>query len=263
MSKLEAEFNAARDKAFAEKAQAIKEEIALLEQGKHDGFLQRDVTLQQKYRDSLELASHERAYQIRNAMLVYETEVAQAEKDLTLDRKHLKKKMREALESKLEELEEERKNTTVAETKKVEPKDDAIPGGPKKKKPKPEVGVSAFVEGAYRSKKRVNPPHVNYVVRESDMFNDLHLIKRSIPRAQLEGILYDVYASGNDVLVYYDKQFDVGQPCIVADREGRAHYSGVVEVVSPVELKIRTKEGTTESLELSRLRQGEVYLQKP
>ncbi len=40
----------------------------------------------QKYREALELAARERAYQIRNAQAVYEAEVAQAEKDLILDR---------------------------------------------------------------------------------------------------------------------------------------------------------------------------------
>lgn len=95
------------------------------------------------------------------------------------------------------------------------------------------------------------------------MFNDLHLIKKHIPRAQLESILYDVYANGNDVLIYHDKQYDVGHTCIVTDKDGKARLSGVVDMVSPVELRVRTKQGVVESFELSKLRAGEVCLQKP
>ncbi len=88
--------------------------------------------------------------------------------------------------------------------------EEAHAGGPKKKKPKQEVAASTYVEGR---KRRINPPHVNYTVRETDTFQDLNLIKRHIPRSQLESILYDVYASGNDALIYYEKQFDIGQVC--------------------------------------------------
>lgn len=49
----------------------------------------------------------------------------------------------------------------------------------------------------------------------------------------------------------------------MTNREGVPEYAGVLEVVSPVEIKIKTQTGTVESLELGRLRRGEVCLQKP
>ena len=121
MGKIEKEFGALKEKYFANKAASIQNEIELIESGKHEQFLSREKALRKKMEDALESAARERTYQIHNAQLVYEGEAVQAEKDYQMDRKHLKKKMREALEQRLEELEEEKKNVSVVDysTKKM------------------------------------------------------------------------------------------------------------------------------------------------
>lgn len=73
---------------------------------------------------------------------------------------------------------------SVLETKKPTREDEAHTGAPKKKKPKQEVALSTYVET--RTKRRVHPPHVNYTVRDSDVYNDLAMMRRTLPRAQLE-----------------------------------------------------------------------------
>lgn len=103
--------------------------MSLIELGKHEQYLAKEKHLREKYEEALEAAARERDYQIRNAQLVYDGEVrtkpffgfvlwrlilcflvqvGQIEKDIQLDKKHLKKKMTEALQQRLEELEEVR-----------------------------------------------------------------------------------------------------------------------------------------------------------
>jgi len=60
-----------------------------------------------------------------------------------------------------------------------------------------------------------------------------------------------------------EQQYEVGSACIVTDREGKPLYDGVVEVVSPIEVKLKTKTGQSQSLTLSDLRDGQYCLRKP
>ncbi len=288
MEKIEHEFTSLKDTYFARKvrpemdrnslfsplfftsaktlqAATIQSEMALIEGGKHEQFIAKDLALQEKQRLAIEAAARERTYQIRNAQLVYEAEVSQAEKDLALDRKHLKKKMLDSLQMRLEELEEEKRNVSVVDFNAKKAAEESLAGQPKKKKPKPELApVITMADGR---RKRLNPPHVNYSIRDTEIYNDLHLLKRSaggLPRAQLEAVLYDVYASGNDGLVYYNTDFIVGHPLIVADREARLVYTGVLERVSPVEILVKPNSGSpVQSIELAKLRDGELSLLKP
>ena len=48
------------------------------------------------------------------------------------------------------------------------------------------------------------------------------------------------------------------------NREGKHLYEGVIEVVSPVEVKVRSKSGGgLESIELAKLREGEMTIFRP
>lgn len=132
LTQVEDEFVVLKNQYFAAQVEAVRKEMAQLADGTHEQYLAKQERLMHKHRDALETAARERAYQIHNAQVVYEIEVSQsasrqmgvcvcvcvcslvwqmlqAEKDLDMDKKHLKKKMREALEHRLEELEEERK----------------------------------------------------------------------------------------------------------------------------------------------------------
>merc|ERR1711916_58178 len=140
------------------------------------------------------MGARERTYQIHNAQLVYEGEALQAEKDHQADKKHLKKKMREALEQRLEELEDERKNVSVTDynAKKMTEEGGSMYDGKAKKKKKLNEANPVMVVGDFRGlfvvvvvcaffffffffldgrKRRINPPHVNYTIRDSDIYN--------------------------------------------------------------------------------------------
>lgn len=264
MSDIEQKFVKLKEDYFAQKVESVRNEMNLVENGKHEKYQAKDQLLVEKHQRSLEAAARERTYQIRSAQLVYEAEVAQAEKELQTDRKHLKKKMLEALQSRVEELEEEKKDLSVAEFNERKAAEEVMAVQPKKKKAKPEA--APVVTGPDGRRRRLNPPHVNYSIRDAEIYSDMHLLRKPLPRAQLENILYDVYASSNDALIYYDKRFEVGQGVIVADREGKQIYHGNVTVVSPVEVKIQVggnAGASTQSIELSKLREGELTLLKP
>lgn len=90
-------------------------------------------------------------------------------------------------------------------------------------------------------RKRLNPPHVNYGLRDTDIYSDLHLLKRggNVPRSmvsnecsstaslsfcfyavivQLDAILFDVFPSGSDTLVYHETRFERGHALVLADK---------------------------------------------
>lgn len=249
-----------QEKYFSDKKKAIRHEIELVDTGKHEQYIAKEKLLQKKLEAALEAAAKERTYQIRNAQLVYEAELAQAQKDFQLDRKHLKKKMKDALHRRIDELREEKKTISLADVKRKEQENRQQSSGSRRKKAKQDI----LPENFETRKRRINPPHVNYHLREGEIYSDIHLIRRGpYPRAQLENILYDVYAVGNDAVVYYEKQFEVGQACVVTDEQGKPQYSGVIEMVSPIEVKVQAKQGETKSIEMAKLRDGNLCLVKP
>merc|ERR1711991_109788 len=131
----------------------------------------------------------------------------------------------EALQGRMEELEEEKKNVSVVDYSAKKAAEEAAQ--PKKKKARPDV--APVVTGSDGRRRRLNPPHVNYLIKDAEVYADLHLFRKHIPRAQLENVLYDVYALDDQVVIFYDKRFTVQDAVIVTDRDGTHLYEATVK----------------------------------
>ncbi len=90
-----------------------------------------------------------------------------------------------------------------------------------------------------------------------------------------------MYPSGSETLIYHEVRFERGHAIVIADKvtcfivclnfflkkkkkDGLNHNHGILELVTPVEIVIKPKNGGSNvSIELSKLRDGSVTLLKP
>ena len=72
MGDIEQKFQSLKDDYFAQKTASLRNEIELVESGKHERYVAKQAQLKSKHDLSMSSAIRERAYQIRNAQLVYE-----------------------------------------------------------------------------------------------------------------------------------------------------------------------------------------------
>eukprot|EP01096_Ripella_sp_DP13-Kostka_P012058 TRINITY_DN4963_c0_g1_i1.p1 TRINITY_DN4963_c0_g1~~TRINITY_DN4963_c0_g1_i1.p1 ORF type:complete len:348 (-),score=183.96 TRINITY_DN4963_c0_g1_i1:55-1074(-) len=165
MEKIQKEFTDLKEKFFREQFESLKEELDLLHQGSHQEYLDSVEELNKQFKSKLWRAEQWRQYQIDNVEATYQAEKQQADDDLNVDKQAYKQKLVSAIEKKMQKLDEEKNTMSLGESR---------PTRQLRKRGK-ETENKEYV------RRRLNPPHINYTLRDAEIYEDLDLIVKNRP----------------------------------------------------------------------------------
>jgi len=106
-----------------------------------------------------------------------------------------------------------------------------------------------------REKRRLNPPHINYALREPEMLEDIELINKALgmpTKVTPNPGSHDVFVD-RGVLNFEGSSFEKGQEIIVSDRNDQT-WTGTLVVVNPAEIHIRVADGSKSRFSLQAMR---------
>jgi len=118
-------------------------------------------------------------------------------------------------------------------------------------------------QGAY--KKRLNPPNINYQLRENEIADDLGTIQRALPintpalaatTRYAPGKLSSEVYTDRGRLYFHSQVFEKGRDVFIESKQENGKWHGVIIVVNPAEIHIKSVDGTKSRFSMSQLRNG-------
>eukprot|EP01114_Cavostelium_apophysatum_P023047 TRINITY_DN8560_c0_g3_i1.p1 TRINITY_DN8560_c0_g3~~TRINITY_DN8560_c0_g3_i1.p1 ORF type:complete len:404 (+),score=100.29 TRINITY_DN8560_c0_g3_i1:231-1442(+) len=261
MERLEKEFFALKEKFFSDKVEALKKEQELISSGTHHLLQKRSKDLEEARLQKTWAAEKWKEYQIQNIEALFEAEKRQAEEDYKVDIKNLREKMLDNTLERKRKLVEEKNTMNISAdgTERVMTRTLRRRGGIKDTK-----DTASY-------KKRLNPPSINYTLKEAEISDDLSVLLRNtanssynnnsssstitrfstLPAAKAS----DVYADKGK-LHYHSQIFEKGKDIFVEAKQESGKWYGVLVVISPAEIHIKSADGTKSRFSLAQLRSG-------
>jgi len=260
---------------FAEKIEALKKEYEMIKNGTHQGFIKKcnELDAIKTHKDTA--AEKWKEYQTQNITHIYSAELKQSEDENKADKKALREKMMNTAMDKRKKLLEEKKNTMNLTDfsdgpERMMTRTTRSKRGSKDPKEQPN----------YR--RRLNPPHINYTLRDYEISEDLSLIQKaaanhpsfvpsptSAPVLPIIKSLVSATVNKQEVyidkgkLFYFSSVFDKGNEIIVEGKhpDTVGKWNGVLEAVNPAEIIIRSPDGTKSRFSMVQLRNGKYVIQ--
>lgn len=312
MEKIEKEFAELKEKFFAEKLETLKKEYELIKGGVHQGYLKKVQELEQVRENKIWSAEKWKEYQIKNIENIFESEKKQAEDEFKLEKRNLKDRMLTVALEKRKKLVEEKLNLILTDkyssrnlrkrsSNILETVPTIVIPTPASVAPAnngsttPTNGTSGNPDSPNFSRRRLNPPQINYTLKDSEILEDLALIQKgtallnanshipqahahlsasssrgsgfnsksffstSIPRTESYHHP-DVY-SEHGKLHYHNMVLEKGKEIAVQagpenDEDPNGKWIGSIVLVNPAEIHVKTSDGTKNRFLLSHLRTG-------
>lgn len=109
-------------------------------------------------------------------------------------------------------------------------------------------------------KRRLNPPHINYTLKDSEIIEDINLIQKSISLHPSFGkwgrkSTEEVYTDRGK-LYYHNQIFEKGKDVFVEAKNESGKWHGTIVAVNPAEIHIKSPDGTKSRFLLTHLRNG-------
>jgi len=171
MEKIEKEFADLKEKFFKDKITQLKREIDSINHDTHPSFREKCRELEEIKAEKIWNAEQWKQYQLQNILNVFESEKRQAEEEFNSEKQQLREKMINAICDKQKKLTEEKMtmNLTDASDTRTNTRTLRKRGGVSTQPP-----ANSF-------KKKLNPPHINYTLRDFEILEDLSIIVNSKP----------------------------------------------------------------------------------
>jgi len=211
-----------------------------------------------------------REYQLQNIENIFLAEKKQAEDEYKADKKTLREKMMNTAMEKRKKLLEEKSTMNLTDfsdgNERMMTRTTRSKRGNKDAKEQPSY------------KRRLNPPHINYTLKENEIAEDIGLIQKAsvnqpsfpkhttnnnnitkptLPPTLPSEIQRDIYTDRGK-LFYYNQVFEKGKDIFVECKqiENTGRWHGVIVLVNPAEIHIRSPDGTKSRFPLTQLRYG-------
>jgi len=192
-----------------------------------------------------------REYQLENIQKIFEAEQKQAEDEYRSDKKALKEKMMNIAVEKRKKLVDEKSNMNIT----VDSGERVMTRTLRKR------GKNDAKDQSSSYKRRLNPPHISYTLKEGEILEDLSLIQKAHPT-------YGKWGSKNNLEVYTDRgrlyyhnqTFEKGKEVFIESKHENGKWHGAIVMVSPSEIHIRSTDGTKSRFPLAQLRSGRYSL---
>jgi len=170
MEKIEKEFAALKEKFFGDKLEGLDKELEQIENGTHQAFLRKLEELEELKKSKIWQAEEARKCQLLNIENVFSADLKQADDEFISDKNNLKKSMMAITEDKQNKLASEKNtlNLTIPEriTRSTAQRES------KRKR-------STLSKDQSNGKRRLNPSHINYSLRDNEIMEDLKLIQKA------------------------------------------------------------------------------------
>lgn len=168
LEKIEKEFSDLKEKFFRDQMEALKAECEAIKLGSHEKFLEKVKELEEKKSEKLWAAQQWREYQLNNINIIYDAEKRQSEEEYKIEKRQLRDRMVHAIEDKIKKLEDEKNTMNLIDGGESRITRTLRRRGKEPARDTPPAGV----------KRKLNPPHINYTLKESEILEDLALIQR-------------------------------------------------------------------------------------
>lgn len=248
MEKIEKEFADLKEKFFAEKIDGLEKEYENIKNGIHQGFIKKCKELEAEKEHKVWAAQKWREYQLKNIENVFEAEKRQAEDEFKHEQKFLKEKMMEIALEKKKKLEEDRSTMNLM----GDVTDKSAKRALRPKRSKEQKDAQTY-------KRRLNPPHINYSLKESEISEDLILIQKTSanhPLGKFErGRTNDVYTDKGK-LCYHNQVFEKGKEVVIEAKHESGKWQGILVSINPAEIHVKSPDNTKSRFSISQLRNG-------
>jgi len=249
MEKIEKEFADLKEKFFTEKIEALKKEYEMIKNGTHQGFIKKCKELEESREHKIWAAEKWREYQLENIENIFQAEKKQCEDEYKTDKKNLREKMMAITLEKRKKLMDEKNTMNLTD------------GTERVTRALRKRGISKDSKDQAAYKRRLNPPHINYILKDTEIHEDLSLIQKASNHPTYGKIDHigknpsDVYTDRGR-LYYHNQIFEKGKEVEIEAKHENGKWIGVIVVVNPAEIHIKSPDGTKSRFSLSQLRNG-------
>jgi len=206
----------------------------------------------------VQAAEQWRLYQLSLVGQMCEAERKQADDEFESDNLNVKEELMQLLQERQKKLEEEKNTLNLAE-----------PGAEADRLPNPRSlrrrggGKEALQTERERIKKKPTlPPHINYALKDTEIQDDMAAIAKAFvaagrdTRSKLNEIFTD-----KGIFHYYEREFEKGSSISVQaakdpDKKENEAWSGVISLVNPQEIQLKTNDGARQRITLAQFRSG-------
>jgi len=263
MERIEKEFQDIKEKFYREKIEQIRKEMEAINQGNHEKLIAKLREAELKKEEKIWAAEQWRQYQLMSIDNMFSGDKQQAEDELDEEKQFIREKMLQALQDRQKKLEEDKNTMSLQDGADIRAQ--ALPSRNLRSTKKGKENTTVVNHRA----KKLTPAHINYVLRENEINEDLTAIQKALfsrDRLKMSDIFFD-----RGQLRYYDKVFEKGQTLMLetaadAAAAGGARepaQTGVVVLISPQEVQLRLPDSSKARVTLAQLRLGRYTLHLP
>jgi len=241
-----------------------------LKDGSNPGFLKKSRELDFLRDQKIRAAEKWKEYEIQNINCLYHAEKKQAEDEFKADVFDLRERLLQNLSEKKKKLQDDRSTLTLSVggppgnvsdqqptrsvmTRTLRKRGGGMIGG---------IGKEGkLVDGHAAYKRRLNPPHIEYSLKESEILEDISLIQKAVSSHPAAFGRYDRGKSAEVFvargrLSFHGEVFEKGQDVFVEAKAESGKWHGTLCGVNPSEIYIRSLDGTKSRFSLPHLRNG-------
>jgi hypothetical protein len=265
------EFEQIKEKYFKERFSELKMEVDSIVAGNHADFLREGEEVKERVNEKVARSRAWLEAQIDACRKQYEAEVVQHESEGRDELRKLRDRLVNAvLERKKELLEEKnvmtlgggggtnagtRANTRTLRRRGAHGSDTVAPG-----LPAPLVASSA--------RRRVNPPHINYALRETEVYEDVEAIRHQLGQTSNSSAAQRAAAASShpvDVIVdrssitINGKKFERTEHVTVTNRADQ-RWTGHLLSINSAELQLRSSLGERSRFAIAQFRSGKLAM---
>jgi len=248
MEKIEKEFADLKEKFFNDKIEALKKEYEMIKNGTHQVFIKKSKELEEIRDHKIWAAEKWKEFQLQNIENIFQAEKSQAEDEFLSDQKALSEKMVNSILEKKKKLIDEKNTLTISD-------------GPEKiiRRTRPKRGKDKENKDQSNYRRRLNPPHISYTLKESEISEDLNLIIKQAPSnsssKDQNNKSLEVFADRGK-LHYFNQVFEKGKDVFIESKSENGRWTGTIVAINPAEIHIRNPDGTKSRFSLHYLRNG-------
>jgi len=210
---------------------------------------------------------------------MFEADKIQAEDEFEADRKILRDKMITTAVEKRRKLTDEKSSITLIDSN--DKTSTRISLRKRSNNTKESKESTSYI-------KKLNPPHVEYSLQETEIIEDINLIQKGMSNnssfskfstittvvtrssstststsnnntSTSTSNLSDVYTDKGK-LYYHTQVFDKGKEVFIEAKQENGKWQGTIVVVNPAEIHIKSSDGTKSRFSLSQIRNGKYSL---
>lgn len=167
LEKIEKEFSDLKEKFFRDQMESLKAECEAIKLGSHEKFLEKVKELEEKKSEKVWAAQQWREYQLANINNMFDAEKRQCEEEYKLEKRQLRDRMLHTIEDKIKKLEDEKNTMSL-----IDGGDSRITRTLRRRKE-----PAARESQQTGQKRKLNPPHISYTLKESEILEDLAVIR--------------------------------------------------------------------------------------